>query len=138
MERQADQKQKGIPDWVWFLVLGIPLIYLLRHFLWWMFSPSFERLSAMEIDTTRSEIKPGAREVDDLTSIKGIGPKLSQALQDGGIWSFSQLALLSDEVLNQALKKANARISNSETWKKQAELAAKQAWKELEEYQQNI
>lgn len=138
MTLQADQKQKGIPDWVWIIILGIPLVYLLRHFLWWMFCPSYERLSAMEIDTLRTDYKPGTRKVDDLTLIKGIGPKLSQALQDGGIWSFSQLALLSDEDLNQALTRANARISNAETWKTQAELAARQAWKELEEYQQNI
>jgi hypothetical protein len=128
-------KQGGLPDWLWLLLIVLPILYVLRHLIWWLLCPSYERLSSHEIDTKRRALDPDSRRVDDLTVIKGIGPKLAQALQDGGIWSFTQLALVSDQQLAEALQRADARISNSQTWKKQAELAAHGAWDELEEYQ---
>lgn len=128
-------KQRGLPDWLWMLLIVLPILYVLRHLLWWLLCPSYERLSSHEIDAKRSPLEPESRQIDDLTVIKGIGPKLAQALQDGGIWSFTQLALVSDRQLEEALQRADARISNSQTWKKQAELAAHGAWDELKEFQ---
>jgi predicted flap endonuclease-1-like 5' DNA nuclease len=120
------------------LLITLPILYLLRHLIWWLVCPSYERLASHEIDRPRSYAEPESSRVDDLTVIKGIGPKLSQALRDSGIWSFTQLALMSDQQLTAALERADARISNSETWKKQAELAAHGAWDELKTYQQSI
>lgn len=134
----SDSKQGGIPNWVWVVIIGLPILYLLRHLIWWLVCPSYERLASHEIDPPRPAPEPESRQVDDLTTIKGIGPKLSQALRDSGVWSFTQLALISDQQLSGAISRANARISNSETWKKQAELAAHGAWDELKEYQKTI
>jgi len=138
MTGHSRQGEKGIPGWVWILALAIPLGYLLRQFLWWLLCPSYQRTSAVEIEAPRSPLEPQTQKTDDLTLIKGIGPKLSQALRDSGVWSFDQLALLDDQTLNQALQKANARISNAKTWKKQAELAAREDWEGLEGYQEDI
>jgi len=135
---KSETRQEGIPNWVWMLLIILPILYLLRHLIWWLVCPSYERLASHEIDRPRSSSKPESSRADDLTVIKGIGPKLSQALRDSGIWSFTQLALVSNQQLTEALDRANARISNSETWKKQAELAAHGAWDELKAYQQTI
>ena len=138
MTNEKMKEESLIPDWVWVLLVAVPTILLLRIFLWWLLCPSYERMEAVEIDAFGRSRRPEPEKPDDLTRIKGIGPKLSQALREAGIWSYGQLALIEKPTLERVLEEANARISNAETWKKQAELAAQENWQELEAYQQEI
>lgn len=61
---------------------------------------------------------------DDLTRIYGIGPKSASALQEAGIMTFSQLAALEDDSLQEILDRAGVRITVSETWREQADQEA--------------
>ncbi len=63
---------------------------------------------------------------DDLTRIKGIGPKMLAALQAAGITTFAQLARAKPETLKAALAAANLRSAPSlSTWAKQAAYLAR-------------
>ena len=138
MSTEEVKKESLIPEWVWLLMVAVPTILLLRIFLWWLLCPSHERLEAVEIDAFGRSHPPEPEKPNDLTKIKGIGPKLSRALREAGIWSYGQLALIEDHTLEKVLEEANARISNAATWKKQAKLAAQGDWQELEAYQGEI
>ncbi len=74
---------------------------------------------------------------DDLKVVEGIGPKIEQLCYDAGIWTFAALAETSVARLREILDAAGPsfRISNPETWPKQAALAAAGKWDELKEYQ---
>jgi len=62
-------------------------------------------------------------EPDDLTRIKGIGPKIATVLQEAGITTFAQLAAMDPESINDILHQAGVPIAASETWPKQAQAA---------------
>lgn len=61
-------------------------------------------------------------QVDDLTLIKGIGPKAAQKLNEAGIYNFKQLSELTDketEALNDKISRFAGRIAR-EDWVGQA------------------
>tara|TARA_B100000678_G_scaffold290879_1_gene305190 strand:+ start:3457 stop:4263 length:807 start_codon:yes stop_codon:yes gene_type:complete len=64
---------------------------------------------------------PKKGEMDDLTQIKGIGEKLSQTLNDVGVWSFAQIAAWTPENIGWLDEKLafKGRISR-EAWVEQA------------------
>lgn len=73
---------------------------------------------------------------DDLTRIEGIGPKMSAALMNAGILTFSQLADASTAQLQAAIQAAGMRLAPSiSTWPKQAAFAAADDWDGLKAYQ---
>jgi len=75
---------------------------------------------------------------DDLTVVEGIGPKISELLNQAGIYSFQTLSETSPDVLKGILERAGNRFKmhDPSTWPKQSELAAKGKWDDLEEYQE--
>jgi predicted flap endonuclease-1-like 5' DNA nuclease len=78
--------------------------------------------------------KPGPAEPpkpDDLTRIKGIGPKISEVLAAAGISSFARLAASAPEEVKAVLLDAEVRLTNYDTWPRQAKLAAVGKWDEL-------
>lgn len=80
-------------------------------------------------------------EPEDLKRIEGIGPKISQVLQDAGILTFIQLAESRPEQLVQILQEEDprlARLADPRTWPEQAVLAAAGAWDALEELQEEL
>ncbi len=81
--------------------------------------------------------KSKVQEKNDLTRIEGIGPKIEKLLNDAGIQSFETLSKTSKSTLTQILRNAGPQFKMHEptTWPKQAKMAAKGNWKELEEYQ---
>jgi predicted flap endonuclease-1-like 5' DNA nuclease len=84
------------------------------------------------------EVQP---EPEDLTRIEGIGPKISQVLQDAGILTFSQLADRSPDDLVLILREEDerlARLASPTTWPEQAILAAAGAWDALEDLQEEL
>jgi predicted flap endonuclease-1-like 5' DNA nuclease len=62
---------------------------------------------------------------DDLTEIKGVGPKASQALAQAGIQTFNQLASLDAEHISTILKASGISNLDPTTWPEQAAAAVK-------------
>ena len=64
-------------------------------------------------------------EADDLTSLEGIGPKVSKILNAAGIHSFNDLAKAKADDVDKVLVEAGLHMMDSEGWIEQAKLAAK-------------
>lgn len=79
-------------------------------------SASPETTSEMEVT---SEPTPPP-ELDDLKKIKGIGPKISQALKEEGIYTFEQLAEIDVEVLHNLMVERGWQMASPDTWPVQA------------------
>ncbi len=74
---------------------------------------------------------------DDLTKVEGIGPKIAETLTNAGVATFDALAKKSSEDIQTII--ADVRGSHdSETWPKQAEMAAAGQWDELKEWQDKM
>lgn len=74
---------------------------------------------------------------DNLTKIEGIGPKIQGLLNDGGIYTFDQLANAKTSAVQAILDAAGSRykMHNPGSWGKQAALAAAGKWDELKKLQ---
>jgi predicted flap endonuclease-1-like 5' DNA nuclease len=71
-------------------------------------------------------------EPDNLKRVEGIGPKISQLLQDAGIMTFAQLATTEVSRLRQILADADlTALADPTTWPEQAKLAAEGDWTAL-------
>jgi len=77
---------------------------------------------------------------DDLTKIEGIGPKIAQILQDGGIKTFASLASSSSGDVKKLLDAAGPRFKMHDpgSWPRQSRLAADGKWNELEKLQDEL
>ena len=77
---------------------------------------------------------------DNLRIIEGIGPKIVEVLKKSGITDFKSLASTSVEKLENILKNEGPRyaLQNPSTWPKQADLAAKGSFEELEKLKLKI
>src|SRR5690606_2419057 len=75
-----------------------------------------------------------AKAADDLALIEGIGPKIAEILQAGGIASFADLAAAPVERLKELLTEAGSNFATHDpgTWPEQAALAAKGDWEQFE------
>ena len=76
-------------------------------------------------------------EKDDLTAIEGIGPKTAQLLKDKGIETWQALSETTVDTIQEILNEAGSRfkLSDPGTWPKQAGMAARKEWDELQAYQ---
>jgi predicted flap endonuclease-1-like 5' DNA nuclease len=74
---------------------------------------------------------------DDLKAVEGIGPKIEGILQAAGINTWAGLASTTVDKLRSLLSDAGDRykLADPGTWPKQADMAAKGQWDELEKYQ---
>ena len=79
-------------------------------------------------------------EVDDLKKIEGIGPKISQILQEAGIRTYRDLANTDPEKIREILLQAGSRykMHDPTTWPEQAALAAEGKWDELKALQEQL
>jgi large subunit ribosomal protein L19 len=77
---------------------------------------------------------------DDLAKIEGIGPKISELLQDAGIGSFADLAGTDPERIKEILTAAGSNFASHDptTWPRQAEMARDGQWKELKAWQDEL
>jgi large subunit ribosomal protein L19 len=89
-----------------------------------------------------AKIKEVAADVkaDDLTKIEGVGPKIGQALQAGGLNTFADIASSSAEKIREILDAAEGNFAshNPETWPAQSELARDEKWDELKTLQDEL
>lgn len=96
-------------------------------------SPSVQHASHLVGNSTSAQL-------DDLTKVEGIGPKIAEILNADGIYTFEQLSKTSIEKLSSLLEQAGPRFKmhHPGTWPKQAEMAAKGDWQELQKYQDEL
>lgn len=82
-------------------------------------------------------ILPGDDHVDDLKRLEGIGPRIEKLLNDAGIKSYAKLATMDRDALKAILDAGGSqfKLHEPKSWPYQAELAAKQNWQRLKEYQ---
>jgi len=154
---QAAEQKRGLPWWVWALIILALLVLL---FLWWWQRPrkvptgtetAEPSLSAdtpaagvevaeppVVVQVPAAEAVPAPPEPDDLKRIEGIGPKISDLLQAAGIMTFVQLAATDVEQLEQIVKEAGIRLAYPSTWPEQAGLAAAGEWEALEKLQEEL
>jgi predicted flap endonuclease-1-like 5' DNA nuclease len=88
----------------------------------------------------KSSTKPAAGTSADLTKIEGIGPKIAQLLQQGGIATFEALAKAKKAELKKILDAAGTRyqMHDPTTWPQQAKLAANGDWDKLATLQKEL
>ena len=79
-----------------------------------------------------------AVEVDDLTKIEGIGPKIAEHLSASGISTFAQLAETSPDHLGEILGGGGFAAHDPGTWPAQARMAAAGDWDNLKKWQDEL
>ncbi len=95
-------------------------------------------------EAKKAEAKPAAKKAagkaDDLKKIEGAGPKAAEALVNAGFDTFAKVAQATPEELSNILSEASSRLSHivTETWPKQAGLAAEGKWDELKALQDRL
>lgn len=77
---------------------------------------------------------------DDLKKIEGVGPKAAEALNNAGLLTFADVAKSDSEKIKEILVEASSRLAHlvTDTWPKQAGLAAEGKWEELKELQERL
>ena len=81
--------------------------------------------------------KAKASKGDDLKKVEGIGPKIAQTLNEAGITTFAELAKTDAAKIAEII--ADVRGNHvTDTWPKQAELAAEGKWDELKKWQDEL
>ena len=101
-----------------------------------------KKKAAVKKEAVKSE-KPAAKKAskaDDLKKIEGVGPKAAEALANAGFETFAKVAKAEPAKLSEVLSEASSRLSHlvTDTWPKQAELAAAGKWDELKELQDRL
>lgn len=93
-----------------------------------------------EVAEQPAKAKSSSKKQDDLTKIEGIGPKAAEALQEGGVSTFTQLSKSKPEDLKEILEKSGGHFNalDPATWPEQAELAAAGKWDELKTLQDKL
>jgi predicted flap endonuclease-1-like 5' DNA nuclease len=84
-----------------------------------------ELADAAEATGAEAEVKAEEAPPDDLTRIKGIGPKTAAALAGGGVRTFAELAAASRQQIERILREAGVRSGDVDGWREQAALAAR-------------
>ena len=95
----------------------------------------------VEAKAAAPKAKPAAKKAtekaDDLKKIEGIGPKIASTLVEAGVATFAELAKTSPEKISEII--AGVRGNHvTDTWPKQAELAAEGKWDELKKWQDEL
>ena len=89
--------------------------------------------------TAQAVAKPASKS-DDLKKIEGVGPKIAEILNGGGILSFADLAKADIGDIKNLLDAAGPRyqMHDPTSWPQQAQLAAAGKWDELEVLQDKL
>ena len=81
-----------------------------------------------------------AAKADDLKKIEGVGPKAAEAMVAAGLDTFAKVAKAKPEAIATILSEASSNLAHlvTDTWPKQAKLAADGKWDELKELQDRL
>ncbi len=101
-------------------------------------APAKEEVKTEEPKTEETpEVKEESNEADDLTKVEWIGPKTSEALVAGWVKTFADLSKKTPEEVSEII--AEVKGSHiTDTWPKQAEMAAEGKWDELKKWQDEL
>ncbi len=96
---------------------------------------------AKKAEPKKAAAKPAAKKAtgkaDDLKKIEGIGPKIASTLVEAGITTFADLAKVKPAAISEII--AGVRGNHvTDTWPKQAKLAADGKWDELKKWQDEL
>ncbi len=95
-----------------------------------------EKKAVPATETKKAAPKKAAK-ADDLKKVEGIGPKIAETLAEAGITTFAQLAKTDAAKISEII--ADVRGNHvTDTWPKQAELAAAGKWDELKQWQDEL
>ena len=88
----------------------------------------------------KAAAKKATGKADDLKKIEGVGPKAAEAFIDAGLDTFAKIASSKPAKLSEILTEASSRLAHlvTDTWPKQAKLAADGKWDELKELQDRL
>lgn len=88
----------------------------------------------------KATAKKASGKAADLKKIEGAGPKAAEALVNAGVDTFEKLAKETPEHISEILSEASSRLAHlvTDTWPKQAQMAADGKWDELKEYQDKL
>ncbi|WP_417290597.1 50S ribosomal protein L21 [Corallibacter sp.] len=91
-------------------------------------------------EAPKAASKKSTAKADDLKKIEGAGPKAAEALVNAGYETFAKVAKAKPEELSAVLSEASSRLAHivTDTWPKQAALAADGKWDELKELQDRL
>ena len=118
---------------LWLLLVGMAFFFLVVIVGWLTSSRKQEQVEA------EPEAKKSAKtEVDELTKIEGVGPKVVKILKEAGITTFEELARAKAGDLQSILDSAGLPMMNPEGWIDQAKLAAKGDWQRFEKLQAEL
>ncbi len=85
----------------------------------------------------KEEVSEEKVEGDDLTKIEGIGPKIAETLTAAGVSTFAELSKTDSDKIQEII--ADVRGNHvSDTWPKQASMAAEGKWDELKAWQDEM
>ena len=103
-------------------------------------APKAEQKEEAKAEAPKAKKAKASSKGDDLKKIEGAGPKAAEALVAAGIDTFAKVAKTSPEKLSEVLSEASSRLSHivTDTWPKQAALAAEGKWDELKELQDKL
>ena len=95
---------------------------------------------AAPVKEAKAAPKKSTAKADDLKKIEGAGPKAAEALVAAGVDTFAKVAAMTSEDLSAILSEASANLAHivTDTWPKQAKLAADGKWDELKVYQDKL
>jgi len=86
---------------------------------------------------SKPKAKKAAAKGDDLKKIEGVGPKIAETLNAAGISTFAELAKTDAAKISEII--ADVRGNHvTDTWPKQAQLAADGKWDELQKWQDEL
>jgi large subunit ribosomal protein L21 len=97
-------------------------------------------VAAPKAETKKEAPKKSTAKADDLKKIEGAGPKAAEALVAAGVDTFAKVAAMKPEAISAILTDASPRLAHlvTDTWPKQAKLAADGKWDELKELQDKL
>lgn len=97
-------------------------------------------VKTQEIPQAVEKAPEKAAKADDLKKIEGIGPKISELLNNAGITTFSLLASTEAAKIKEILAAAGSRYASHDptTWPAQAEMAAAGEWDKLKAWQDEL
>ncbi len=98
------------------------------------------KVEAPKAETKKAAPKKSTAKADDLKKIEGAGPKAAEALVAAGIDTFAKVAAMKPEAISTILTDASPRLAHlvTDTWPKQAKLAAEGKWDELKALQEKL
>lgn len=103
-------------------------------------APKAKKVAATPKPASAPASAPATTESDDLKKIEGIGPKISELLNNAGIFTFTQLANTEAAKIKEILADAGNRYKTHDptTWPAQAKMAADGDWAKLQTWQDEL